>query len=576
MIDPDGGRFTYSYDDDGRMDHLVNPADERTTWTYDDANQVTTLQLANDTKATSTYDDDGRLTRLANVKSDDSVISTFDYDLDAVGNRQAVVEADGTRVTWTYDKTYQLTRERRSGASSYDVTYTYDNAGNRTLKEDSGALTTSTYDDANQLLTSQDSSGVTTYTYDEAGNQTKVQTPSGNPTQNFWDGQSRLTHIILPDTTFKAFDYNGDNLRVAKRTITTTGWKDFILPEWDTFSLSDWDTFPLDSTNSAVTKMIWDGQNLLAETNASDTTQALYTLAPRGMGDLISQRRGATSSFFHFDGLGSTDRMTSSAEAITDSYIYQAFGNIVASSGATTNPFRFVGRNGYYYDVDLSRYYIRARHYDPLVARWLSQDPLGFQGDSNLYRYAINSPVVFIDPSGEIIFTIVITAVIIGAVIGGVVGYRQSDGDIGVTVAGALIGGTIGLFAGLGASAIVGSAAVPAIFSVVGGGTAGGAITMSLAAGAADVLVVGSAYCLTAYAAGAVSSVCALWKCCHYVCDFGTSIVPQQMAFTTSAQIGCESRFLNTRMLGQSVWCELAFWHPCPCVVDNSMGVPFN
>ena len=384
------------------MDHLVNPADERTTWTYDDAGQVTTLQLANDTKATSTYDDDGRLTRLANVKSDDSVISTFDYDLDAVGNRQAVVEADGTRVTWTYDKTYQLTRERRSGASSYDVTYTYDNAGNRTLKEDTGALTTSTYDAANQLLTSEDSSGVTSYTYDEAGNQTVEQTPNGNPTQNFWDGQNRLAHIILPDATFKAFDYNGDNLRVGKRIITTTGWKDFILPDWDNFALADWDTFPLDSTNSSETKIIWDGQNVLAETNAADTTQALYTLNPLGFGNLLSQRRSTTSSFFHFDGLGSTDRLTSSAEAVTDSYLYQAFGNLFSSSGATTNPFRFVGQPGYYYDSALSQYYVRARHYNPATARWLSADPIGLAGGPNLFAYVQNDPLQMIDASGLI------------------------------------------------------------------------------------------------------------------------------------------------------------------------------
>jgi uncharacterized protein RhaS with RHS repeats len=39
--------------------------------------------------------------------------------------------------------------------------------------------------------------------------------------------------------------------------------------------------------------------------------------------------------------------------------------------------------------------------YDPTVGRWLSEDPIGFEGeDPNLYRYVGNSPTNFTDPSG--------------------------------------------------------------------------------------------------------------------------------------------------------------------------------
>jgi len=60
----------------------------------------------------------------------------------AVGNRLAVAEANGDLATWSYDETYQLTRERRSGANAYDTTYTYDGVGNRLTKVESGAITT--------------------------------------------------------------------------------------------------------------------------------------------------------------------------------------------------------------------------------------------------------------------------------------------------------------------------------------------------------------------------------------------------------------------------------------------------
>ena len=63
----------------------------------------------------------------------------------------------------TYDDTYQLTRERRSGTDSYDVTYTYDPVGNRLVQNDSGTLTTYTYDAANQIEIETTGSDVTTY-----------------------------------------------------------------------------------------------------------------------------------------------------------------------------------------------------------------------------------------------------------------------------------------------------------------------------------------------------------------------------------------------------------------------------
>jgi uncharacterized protein RhaS with RHS repeats len=47
-------------------------------------------------------------------------------------------------------------------------------------------------------------------------------------------------------------------------------------------------------------------------------------------------------------------------------------------------------------------YYYRARWYDAQVGRFISEDPIGFNGgDINLYAYVKNNPVNAIDPSGE-------------------------------------------------------------------------------------------------------------------------------------------------------------------------------
>ena len=88
------------------------------------------------------------------------------------------------------------------------------------------------------------------------------------------------------------------------------------------------------------------------------------------------------TSYYHYDGLGSTQLLTDENGTITDSYANTAFGEPVdtGAENPTPNPFQFVGQLGYYLDSDTGNYYVRARDYSPLLARWLSEDPLGFGG----------------------------------------------------------------------------------------------------------------------------------------------------------------------------------------------------
>jgi len=50
---------------------------------------------------------------------------------------------------------------------------------------------------------------------------------------------------------------------------------------------------------------------------------------------------------------------------------------------------------------EANRSYYRARYYDPNSGRFISEDPLRFEGWINFYAYTQNSPLVWIDPSGE-------------------------------------------------------------------------------------------------------------------------------------------------------------------------------
>ena len=79
--------------------------------------------------------------------------------------------------------------------------------------------------------------------------------------------------------------------------------------------------------------------------------------------------------------------------------VYIAFGNereVTSQNPATdTNPFRYCGE---YYDLETDSYYLRARYYNPVTSRMLSEDPI--RDGLNWYIYAGNNPLFYVDPFG--------------------------------------------------------------------------------------------------------------------------------------------------------------------------------
>lgn len=115
-----------------------------------------------------------------------------------------------------------------------------------------------------------------------------------------------------------------------------------------------------------------------------------------GLG-LISATDSAGATSYHLsDGLGSTVQVTDSAGAVTNTYAYDAFGALRSSSETTPNAFRFTGEQQ---DAGVERglIYLRARHYDPALGRFLSEDRVP---SINRYPYAFSNPVNYTDPTG--------------------------------------------------------------------------------------------------------------------------------------------------------------------------------
>src|SRR5262245_46970472 len=132
---------------------------------------------------------------------------------------------------------------------------------------------------------------------------------------------------------------------------------------------------------------IYDGDAVLQEADGAGVTQVTYTRTGPGYGDLLSQRSGSTSRYYEPDGLGSTDALTDSTQAVTDRWAYRAFGEATHSTGSDTTPFTWVGRQSYFSDAESDLYMLGSgtRYYDPHSAQFLSRDPIGLAGgDANL------------------------------------------------------------------------------------------------------------------------------------------------------------------------------------------------
>jgi RHS repeat-associated protein len=107
-------------------------------------------------------------------------------------------------------------------------------------------------------------------------------------------------------------------------------------------------------------------------------------------------------AWYQCDHLGTPQELTDQNGGTAWSAQYKAWGEAheqrsdFAQQVGLKNPIRFQGQ---YHDPETDLHYNRHRYYDPGVGRFISKDPIGYQGGLNLYHYAAN-PVFFIDPLG--------------------------------------------------------------------------------------------------------------------------------------------------------------------------------
>lgn len=383
-----GPRWRYRYDARGQV--------QRVEWLEPSSNQYRTLadytrtvagaprlRTAHwDQRRTWSYDAMGRVTYDRVYSNAGTTWAERDYGYDGFGELLATggqVAGLDAEATYAYDARGRV--KNAQGPDAYTASLTYSAAGNvltanvmgapggtRDVSYQYGAVDAQAVD---RLVDRVTGNAYLNLTYDQAGN---VATRGASTFT--WGGDDQLREVARAGGTERYY-YAGPAQRIA--AIGPDGVR------------------------------TWFGEMEGLFTSGGALTRRWHHVAA---GEPIARVETAGSSttleLQYGDALQNLMLAMSTSGSVVVGYVYGAFGEVVASAGATTTHRRHF--NGKDEDVFSGLRFYGYRSYDPLTLRWAAGDPLyRFAPDlawtepqrANLYAFSLNNPVRYYDPDGR-------------------------------------------------------------------------------------------------------------------------------------------------------------------------------
>jgi len=431
-----------------------------TSYVYDANSNLAGITYPNGVTTEYRYDKDNRLINQVN-KGSHGLVSSYEYTLDAVGNRVQIKEkydytfskqmreqGIGEVYAGIDDASWQKDKDSKDGISlvttyGYDnlnrlnkvtdplgktVTYTYDPMGNHlSMVARLGKMSSTTsynYDAADEML----SAGSTTYAYDKNGNRITKSEP-GVTTSYGYDAANRLSTISLlpsPGHRWSGSDDSGKEKDTGNLGDSVKEKDAGISPDSQNVkdagasknslkvkNLSTVLRFTYDGDGNRIgksitlnkrtdtTQYLWDVNmglpQVLTESDRKGTAQFSYGLGRISMADPLQGQM-----YYQYDGLGSVRSLTDRKGMTRGLYAYDTFGKSLVTASLVDNDFQYTGEQ---VDSETGLIFLRTRYYDPETGRFISRDPFaGFDTSTqslNWYTYVQNNPVVYSDPSGK-------------------------------------------------------------------------------------------------------------------------------------------------------------------------------
>ena len=367
---------TYEYDDDSVVKKVTLNGIPYAMTRELTGNAVLKTTSAGAVTDTYEYDAYGSVVHYQ-VKTGSTVVYDVVYDRSAFTNQPSTgrVKSKTEMISGLYNtacvtnytynaQNFLATSARTGGCGVSSAGYSYDLAGNRdALPYDSqDRLLTDSYGWNHQYtndgaMSGLESGGTTYYgyQYDIFGNMRRMS--------HYWGGDVR--YVI-----------DGLGRRIARTN----------------------------ANGSLINGYLYDGDHIVGETNAGSNVIAHFLYINRtNVPDFMVRK--------DLNGVWQTYRLISDqtgnpklliqlgSNTIVERYDWDDWG-VAVGGGAWPGTFHPFGFQGGLWDASVGLYRFGTRDYRPFEGRWWSKDSAGFSGGFNLYAFAANDPVNYVDPSG--------------------------------------------------------------------------------------------------------------------------------------------------------------------------------